>query len=514
MRTAARARSVARTVLSLPVPGGMSVSPAAAALLVIGLVTAIRVSALFLSGLELDGDEAQYWTWAQQPAFGYYSKPPLIAWLIAASTAVCGDGEGCVRLASPLLHALTSGVLFLFARRLFDDAVAFWAALAYLTLPGVWFSAGLITTDAPLLFFWSVALLAFHSALAGSRRAAAALGLAIGLGMLSKYAMLYFVGSAVLFCLLTPSARGFLTSRPAALAAAIAAAIVAPNVWWNLQNGLATVAHTAGNAGWSGSLFHPARAADFFAAQFGVFGPIMMATLLWICWSARRYRLSPELRLLLFFALPVLVLVTGQGLLSRAYANWGAVAYPSATVAVAAWLVYAGRTGLLKLSVGVHVTAALALYALATGAVSTTRLGIPDPLAKVRGWEAMAQQVEAYLDARPGAVVLVEERMLVAELSYYLRDRSPTIRMWSVGRRPANHYALTAPLRPGDDAEVLFLTRHDAPDHITGRFASSRLLGAHEIRAGTASLRTLSVYLLNHLQSEDTYHAYHDDRSP
>ena len=37
-------------------------------------------------------DEAQYWTWAQHLDWGYFSKPPGIAALIAASTSMFGDG--------------------------------------------------------------------------------------------------------------------------------------------------------------------------------------------------------------------------------------------------------------------------------------------------------------------------------------------------------------------------------------------------------------------------------------
>ena len=42
----------------------------------------------------------------------------MVAYLIAASTAACGDGETCVRLPSPLMHGATALVLFLVAYRL------------------------------------------------------------------------------------------------------------------------------------------------------------------------------------------------------------------------------------------------------------------------------------------------------------------------------------------------------------------------------------------------------------
>ena len=44
------------------------------------------------AGITLYVDEAQYWTWAQALDWGYFSKPPGIAALIALSTTLFGDG--------------------------------------------------------------------------------------------------------------------------------------------------------------------------------------------------------------------------------------------------------------------------------------------------------------------------------------------------------------------------------------------------------------------------------------
>jgi len=44
------------------------------------------------SPLGLHGDEAQYWAWSQNLDWGYFSKPPLIAWVIALPTSLFGNG--------------------------------------------------------------------------------------------------------------------------------------------------------------------------------------------------------------------------------------------------------------------------------------------------------------------------------------------------------------------------------------------------------------------------------------
>ncbi|MDD3837175.1 MAG: 4-amino-4-deoxy-L-arabinose transferase, partial [Phenylobacterium sp.] len=52
-------------------------------LLVLGLTVA-RLMVLFDSPLELYPDEAQYWLWSRTLDFGYFSKPPVVAWTIWA----------------------------------------------------------------------------------------------------------------------------------------------------------------------------------------------------------------------------------------------------------------------------------------------------------------------------------------------------------------------------------------------------------------------------------------------
>src|SRR5687767_10787623 len=84
----------------------------AAILLTAGLALA-RLVALFSTPLELYPDEAQYWLWSRTLDFGYYSKPPVIAWAIWATTALGGDTEPWVRLSANLFQAGATFVVFL-----------------------------------------------------------------------------------------------------------------------------------------------------------------------------------------------------------------------------------------------------------------------------------------------------------------------------------------------------------------------------------------------------------------
>ena len=80
-------------------------------------------------GFTLFYDEAQYWDWSRQLAWGYYSKPPMIAALIKFTTGIWGDGMLAVKLSSMLLYPLTAVFTGLLAQALNPRAGTTAAAL-------------------------------------------------------------------------------------------------------------------------------------------------------------------------------------------------------------------------------------------------------------------------------------------------------------------------------------------------------------------------------------------------
>ncbi len=90
--------------------------------------------------------------------------------------------------------------------------------------------------------------------------------------------MAYWLLSALGFVLVFPAERRHL--RPLLAATGIALLIYSPNFWWNWSNGFVSYLHTRDNAALSGPLFHPDAFIEFFASQFGVFGPLLFAGLI------------------------------------------------------------------------------------------------------------------------------------------------------------------------------------------------------------------------------------------
>lgn len=469
---------------------------AGALLACLAALTVFRLVAILLSNTELFFDEAQYWFWSRDLAFGYYSKPPLIGWIIRGATEICGQGEACIRAPSPLFHAATAMLVYAIGRALYDARIGFWAGLTYATLPGVSLSSSLISTDAPLLFFVALALLALvkmrHD---GSWLWALALGAAIGFGLLAKYAMSYVLLGLAVYVLWTRQGRALLKDARLYAALALGAALIAPNIVWNAQNDFATLGHTADNANWGRSLAHPGKALEFISGQFGVFGPILFAAFLaygwqWLRDPRRRAEAGEAERMLLAFSVPVLVLMATQAFLSRAHANWAAFAYVAGTVLVTAVLLREGWTRLFRASLGIHLAA---VVILGLGGVLAGRAVLPggsDPYVRVLGWKALAEAAAA--KAREGGfrAIATDRRPLAAELLYYLREDGLPVVALRDGGPPSDHFELTRPLDAATPRPVLLVGfGRDGP-------AGSTLLGEAEIAAGLSRSRQVFYHSL------------------
>lgn len=471
--------------------------PAWAVVLGVGLVVlCLRYAVLLGTDLSLQGDEAQYWTWAQDLAFGYYSKPPLIAWVIGGATAICGDAAWCVRAPAAIFHVATALLLTALAGRLYDDRIAVWTGVAWLTLPAVAFSSLIMSTDALLLTFWAAALLAYRRVLdGGGWPAVAGLSLAFGLGLNAKYAMAYFALCAVVHWLVCPQGRAAARAVAGRLAAGFSLGLVMilPNLLWNMGHGWMTLQHTADNAHWQGIVLHFDEMADFLGAQFGVFGPVFFVALLAASPAVRAgaARSSGPMRFLLAFSLPVLAVITLQALLSRANANWAATAYPAACIAVTALLLSGGvwRRRAFAAGIALHLAAAGGLYAFVLQPDWAPR-PLAKTLSQLEGWEATARAVSAALEETGASVLLMDDRMLTASMAYVLREKEISIRAWNHDSKIDHHYEMAWLYQPERDGKrVLYITPHGT-EAAAAAFGVVRALPPIE-RVGRTGRRTV-----------------------
>lgn len=473
-------------------------------LLCLGLLLAFRLVALYASKVDLVMDEAQYWTWSRDFEFGYFSKPPLIAWIIRAMSEACGVSEACTRAASPILYTLTSGLLFAIARVLFNARTGFWTAIFFATLPGVSYASALITTDAPLIFLWTLML--FFWVMLVKRQSmgfAILLGLAIGTGLLAKQAMVYAVLCIACHAIVSREARQALLGGRAIFAGLIAIALFSPNIVWNAEHGWPTAKHTGDNISWRAPYIHPLALAEFIAAQFALFGPILFAV---FARASFRHAGRPDdtnKTLLLCFSLPILATLAVQALLSRAHGNWAATAYPAATVFVSAVMLEQGRRVLMAISMALHFLVAAIIGIAPAFARSWTPFEQLQFLRSSIGWDETADAVRKLLSEGAYGAVLVDTRDLSAELLYYMGEAKTPIYVWKRRPEPHHHYEMTRPFVAGTPEPVLLVSLRACRKGIARHFDSVTLLPPVEIPLVRNQTRTLHACALSGFRGAD-----------
>lgn len=522
-------------------------------LFAIGLAALLfmRLAGLFLTPLNLGPDEAQYWRWAQEFEWGYFSKPPLIAWVIAASTAILGDSEAGVRAAAPLLHAGAATMLFLLGRRMYGAQAGLLAGLGYALMPGVILSSAVISTDGVLLPIWSAALFCLWRLREGEGgwKTALALGAIAGAGLLAKYAMFYFAIGVALTLLTDPPARKALLSWKGLSALVVALAIVSPHLIWNATHDFKTIGHTVDNVNLGGPLLNPENAGKFLADQMGVFGPVSFLALLagvFIMRSAEDTMIVGRDRWLICFIAPVLIIILTQAILSRAHANWAATAYPAASVLVAGWLTRAGPApklwlgvimftflaalfipdmpligrlgvgggfaitilgfargfnnrpaGLLWAGMAIHAIVAVAFTLAAVGPVSWSEsLGVANAFKRTRGWEETTAALAARAEAENATAILVDERENWHGLDYYGRDGFPApIFAWRRHEGAKSYSEESMLIAPFDELVLVASVRQDFRPRMREDFEHFTSIGEIEIPLGGGKTRRFKLYL-------------------
>lgn len=316
-------------------------------------VSLVRIAYLaWLCPYTLLEDEAHYWEWSRHLAWSYYSKPPGIAVLIAASTAVFGHTEFAVRLPAVLCGSLAAISLAGLARdALPDKRAGFFAALLFQLVPLFQSTSLLMTIDMPYAACWSLAAwLAWRAVTRRELRWVWAAGAAAALGLTFKHTMLLLLPGLLAFAAFAP--------RPArrnrlVLVAVFSLVGLLPNVIWNAQRGWPTARHLLGHLGLSGGDVKPTQSAsgyhydptwtlEFVGTQIALAGPMLvLAATGWLALGR-----GPARLFLTCCAAPILLFYLIVSFITEPEGNWAFAGYTTVTV-LAAWGVVRGMDDVL-----------------------------------------------------------------------------------------------------------------------------------------------------------------------
>lgn len=124
-----------------------------------GLIIYFVLNLLTAATLEVHFDEAYYWLYAQNLAWGYFDHPPMVAWLIAAGQYFFNGTLG-LRIFTVLASTITMCLLWQMVKKFKPNALLFWAVIYSVILIHPY--TFIATPDGPLILFTTLFLLAYR----------------------------------------------------------------------------------------------------------------------------------------------------------------------------------------------------------------------------------------------------------------------------------------------------------------------------------------------------------------
>ena len=378
-----------------------------------GLLAVAVARALLLPCFELVPQEAYYAFYAQHPALSYFDHPPLLAWMLALSLRLFGHHALAVR-AVPFLLTLGTQLAFVPLARRFVEGDVGRAVLLLATTGAVTLLSVVALPDAPLVLFWTLALVALASALFDGKALAWPLaGLFMGLAFDAKYTGAALWAGVPLFLLLSLPHRRLLRTPGPFLALAVAQLVALPVYVWNAQHGWASFFFQTAGRAQAASGLGVRNMLGLVCTQAVLLLPPLFLALLALCSRATRAlvhrALEPGELFLAVFCLPLLLggLVLSALLLVKA--NWLLPAYVSGVLLVAR------HSGPRLLRWNAAFSAGLHLLLLVELLLYPVVLRTDDTWV---GWKALASSVEARLS--PGEFVFsADDYKTTAELLFY-----------------------------------------------------------------------------------------------
>lgn len=411
-----------------------------------------KILSISLTNFDFFGDEAQYWIWSKDLDFGYYSKPPLLPWLISLVSKVFGNDFFTIKMIPVFIYLVTSYVVFLISKKLVNDSgLAFLTSLTFFLMPAVTFSSFIVSTDITLILFWSLSLLQilitkekpsfFNFAL---------LGMFVGLAFLSKYAAIYFVISMLLLLFEKNMRDIFLKNKISLIGFTVVFIfVIAPNILWNINNKWITLQHTISNAALERVNINILEPLEFLISQIFMIGPIVLFFFVFRFYGVLKNDFNTKF--LLIFSLPVFLIILAEAIFVRANANWAAVSLVSFII-LFVHTIYKINFKILFINNLLNLLFGLFFFFLI--AISFDRA----PFNRVHGITNFANLVSEIDQVKVNNTIVIDNRMLFANFKYILQNRNINLYApWFPGKKVGHHFQISNPLDPNFNKNFIFI---------------------------------------------------------
>ncbi len=380
---------------------------------------------IFQAGIGLGPDEAQYWLWSEDLSWGYYSKPPGIAWEIFLGTSLFGSTELGVRFGAILLGFGIPLSVYLLAHCCgLKHGTAFWAGAIMAFAPIGIIASFIATTDAGYILFWTLAAAAVAYKLQRNQEPYYSLvGLLILFGALFKWTIYVFWFVILVYSYFQPRLRT-LKLIPGILISLLG---LLPSLYWNMAHGWVTFRHVGTQiAGGQQAWFH-GNFFDFIGAQIALLSPVFFVLLilayidLWRKWKT----VSQSIQFCAVATSAIFVYWIFS-LFMKMQGNWCAFAYPTGVVLICWYACEQIQSGRPWLFFGSLLSIGLTAFVVSVPSMQST--GIPswvhipakwNPFRYNVGWSNLKRSLKE-MGFNPKEHYLVSNRYQISSLgSFY-----------------------------------------------------------------------------------------------
>jgi len=504
-------------------------------ILIISAVVAKIIVSFFV---QLGNEEAYYWIYALYPDWSHYEHPPMVGWMVQFfSVNLVLDHQVFLRLGSIIIAAANTYMIFRLGTLLKDELTGWYAAIMFSSSIYLGIIGGfMIMPDAPLLFFWILAIFCLVKSLpmdpqeAKSKENMLFFGIAAGLAMMSKYSGSFLWLGALVYIVFFN--RAWFSSWTLYVSAFITLFLFSPVTLWNMENDyISFTFHQSRLSGVSGIDF-----IGFLKEVSGGFiyqNPVIfvLAALALIAAFQGKNFIDRERKKILFLvSLPLLLAVWCVSLVSNTLPHWSGPSFVGLVLLAAAWLSdkfgereVAWPKSMMAAKGLFYVTLVLGAVVLSTGTglrgpasdAPDNQLGSGDISLDMQGWGQVEEGFSAILERdlsegkiNEGPALISYEWSPAAHIDYYVA-RPNGLDLYAIGPvGDIRKYHWTNPLKAGlskgrDAYCIAPSNRFKDPATLYGDlFDNIELAGTVKISRGGIHVRNALVYRMRGYRGE------------
>lgn len=394
----------------------------------------------------LGNDEVYYWTYALDLQWNYFDHPPIVAWLIRATTINLSlHHEVAVRFGAILSSSICTLIVYRIGQFLYNERVAWYAVLLYASSFYCSIIAGtFILPDSPQMVFWlwGIFLLLKISRLSDHQKPTLRLwlwfGLVSGLCMMSKVHGVFLWTAAGLIAVF--GTQKFLRQPGLYLAALICLFILSPVIIWNIRHHFITYTYHSERVSLLHAGLNPIAFFRELSGEIFYNNPVVFL-LVWLAVFSFPYTIyrsiKTEVRVLQYCAFPLILTLILLSLFRDTLPHWSGPAYSCLIFLAALKLdsfsfrkarLFVASALLVFLFIVVTGLSAIHFY---PGTLSTDQetlsLGKGDPTLDLYGWKETGKMIDSLYrtelskgNSGPVRTILVTKWFPAAHLDFYV----------------------------------------------------------------------------------------------